>query len=291
VARPASGKTFSSPEEAGAAVLAAAQSGDPEAMIAIFGPGSKAVLFSGDADTDKARLDNFVTAYHQMHRWGTVKAGGEVLLVGYDNHPFPIPLGKSVSGRWYFDTAAGKDEILARRIGKNELTAMDAMQALGEAERQYFHQAHEGSKQYAQTFASGPGRQNGLYWAAADGQTPSPLGRFGDFAKDLASSNAGSSTEFNGYCYRILSKAKTPRGVEDFVVDGKMTGGFAILAYPTEYRSSGVMSFLIGRDGTVYQKDLGERTADMGANMTIYNPRDGWTPVGASIARALPRRP
>jgi hypothetical protein len=288
VAGAGAGKTFSSPEEAGAAVLAAAQAGNQQAMIAIFGPGSKTVLFTGDSKTDKARLNNFVTAYNQMHRWGKIKAGGQVLLVGYDNSPFPIPLGRNSAGRWYFDTAAGKDEILARRIGKNELVVIDAMQALAEAEHQYFNEARDGStvKQYAQKFVSDPGQHNGLYWPAADRQTPSPLDRFGEFAK--AQSAAG-IPEFNGYHYRILSEAEAPGGATDFVVDGKMTGGFAILAYPAEYRNSGIMSFLIGSDGTVYQKDLGERTVNVGANMNTYNPADGWTPVNASTASASPR--
>jgi hypothetical protein len=284
------GKTFSSPEEAGAAVHSAARSGDQKAMIAIFGPGSRAVLFTGDAKTDKARLNNFVTAYNQMHRWGKVKAGGQVLLVGYENSPFPIPLGQNSAGRWYFDTAAGKDEILARRIGKNELTAIDGVQALADAERQYFDETRDGStvKQYAQKFVSDPGQQNGLYWPPANGRTPSPLDRFADFAN--AQHTAG-MPEFNGYYYRILSKAETPEGAKDFIVDGKMTGGFAILAFPAEYRNSGLMSFLIGPDGTIYQKDLGERSVNVGANITAYNPADGWTPVNAPVASASAKLP
>jgi hypothetical protein len=286
VAGTGGGKTFSSPDEAGAAVLAAAQAGDQRAMIAIFGPGSKTLFFTGDEKTDNARLNNFVTAYNQLHRWDKVKAGGQVLVVGYDNSPFPIPLDRNASGRWYFDTAAGKDEILARRIGRNELTAIDAVQALAEAQHQYFNEARDGTvKQYAQKFVSDQGQQNGLYWPAANGQTPSPLDRFGGFAK--AQSVAG-NPEFNGYHYRILNKAETSGGAKDFIVDGKMTGGFAILAYPAEYRNSGIMSFLIGPDGTVYQKDLGERSANVGAGTTTYNPADGWTPVNVSIASASP---
>jgi hypothetical protein len=284
------GKTFSSPEEAGAAVLAAARSGDQKSMVAIFGPGSKTVLFTGDAKTDKSRLNNFVTAYNQMHRWGEIKAGGQVLLVGYENSPFPIPLAQNSAGRWYFDTAAGKDEILARRIGRNELTAIDAVQALAGAERQYFDETRDGStvKQYAQKFVSDPGQQNGLYWPSANGQTPSPLDRFADFAN---AQRAAVMPEFNGYHYRILSKAETPAGAQDFIVDGKMTGGFAILAFPAEYRNSGIMSFLIGPNGTVYQKDLGERSVNLGANIRAYNPADGWTPVNASVASASPKLP
>lgn len=289
VAGAAGGKTFASPDQAGAAVLAAAQAGDQRALIAIFGPGSKALLFTGDEKTDKARLNNFVTAYHQMHRWDKLKAGGQVLLVGSDNSPFPIPLDRNAAGRWYFDTAAGKDEILARRIGKNELTAIDAVQALAQAERQYFNEASAGGvKQYAQKFVSDRGQKDGLYWPAANGEKPSPLEPFGDFVK-AESAARNPEPEFNGYHYRILTRAETPKGPNDFVADGKMTGGFAILAYPAEYRNSGIMSFLIGPDGTVYQKDLGERSVNVGANIGAYNPANGWTPVDASMASAAPR--
>jgi Protein of unknown function (DUF2950) len=271
--------TFSSPEDAGSALVAAAKSGDESTLVTIFGPGSKSVWSAGDAAADRARMDEFVTSYNHMHRWGKIKARDDVLRVGLDNYPFPIPLAQNSAGRWYFDTAAGKDEILARRIGRNELTATDASDALGTAQHQYFQETptRDKVKQYAQKFVSDPGKHNGLYWPVAEGQTPSPLGRFGDFTNVLSSTQPGSDLEFNGYRYRILSKAATPRGTTDYVIDGKMTGGFAILAYPVEYRNSGIMSFLIGEDGTLYQKDLGERTADVAAAMTDYNPADGWT--------------
>jgi len=268
-------KTFASPEQAGTALLAAAQSGDRSALIAIFGPDSSDVLFTKDAAVDKARLNSFVTAYNQMHRWQKIKAGGEVLQVGADNNPFPIPLGRKSSGQWYFDTAAGKDEIRARRIGGEELTAMDAMEALARAQQQYYQERHE----YAQRFVSDPGTHNGLYWPAAQGEAPSPLGALGDFAKVQSSGNAGSSTEFNGYRYRILTRGKTSKGTQDYIVNGKMTGGFAILAYPVNYRNSGITSFLVGPDGTVYQRDLGANTSGVAAVMTDYNP-SAWNPLG-----------
>jgi len=276
-------KTFASPEDAGAALLAAAKSGDERALIEIFGPDSKAALLTGEAGTDKACLNDFVSAYNQMHRWSEIRSGGEVLQIGADNYPFPMPLGRNSSGRWYFDTAAGKDEILARRIGKNELTAMDATEAIAGAEHQYFDEAHDGDKvnQYAQKFVSDPGKQNGLYWPVAEGHTPSPLGRLGDFAN---AANAGGNPEFNGYYYRILTKGGPGGGAKDYITDGRMTSGFAVLAYPSEYRNSGIMSFLVGEDGTIYQKDLGERTADMAAAITEYNPGDGWT---AAISPAV----
>jgi hypothetical protein len=271
-------KTFASPEEAGAAVVAAAKSGDQNTLLAIFGPDSKDVLFTGDTVKDQDNLKGFVASYDQMHRWGNLKAGGKVLYAGADNFPFPIPLDKNSSGQWSFDTAAGKDEILARRIGRGELTAMAACGTAAIAEDQYFSKV----KQYAQRFASDQGKQNGLYWPVAEGQPASPLGPLGDFAKALGYSNAGDKPQpFNGYYYRILTKqgAAAKGGTKDYIVDGKMTGGFAILAYPVEYRNTGIMTFLIGKDGVIYQKDLGEKTTDEGGAMTEYNPGEGWSPA------------
>ena len=231
---------------------------------------------------DKNALQDFVAAYDQMNRWREIKAGGEILYVGADNYPFPIPLGRNSSGHWSFDTAAGKDEILARRIGKGELTAIAACSAMADAEQQYFRQAHDGDKvkQYAQKIVSDEGKQNGLYWNASEGKAPSPLGELGDFAKAVGYTNAGEKPQpFNGYYFGILTKQGTRAqgGAKDYVVNGKMTGGFAILAYPAEYRNSGIMTFIVGKDGMVYQKDLGEKTTDLAAALAEYNPGDGGT--------------
>jgi hypothetical protein len=219
-----------------------------------------------------------------MNRWRPIKAGGEILYTGADNYPFPIPLGQNPSGQWYFDTAAGKDEILARRIGKGELTAIEACGAIADAQRQYFTQTHDDDKvkQYAQKFVSDEGKHNGLYWPAPEGQTPSPLGQLGDFAKAAGYTNAGDKPQpFNGYYFQILTKQgdKPQGGAKDYIVDGKMTAGFAVLAYPAEYRNSGIMTFIIDKDGTIYQKDLGEKTADVAVATTEYNPGDGWDSV------------
>ncbi|MGA9586890.1 MAG: DUF2950 family protein, partial [Terracidiphilus sp.] len=250
--KPAAQRTFATPAEAGAAFLDAAKSGDQQALLAIFGPDGNDVLFSGDPVKDKNGLQDFVAAYGQMNRWREIKAGGEILYVGADNYPFPIPLVQDSSGQWSFDTAAGKDEILARRIGKGELTAIAACLATASAQQQYFSQTHDGDgvKQYAQKIASDPGKQNGLYWNAAQGQKPSPLGEVGDFAKSIGYTNAGDKPQpFNGYYFRILTKQgeKAPGGAKDYIASGKMTGGFAVLAYPVEYRNSGIMTFVIGK--------------------------------------------
>jgi hypothetical protein len=275
-------KTFESPAEAGAALLEAAKSGDQGALVAIFGPDGKDVLFSGDAVKDKNALQDFVAAYGQVNRWREIKAGGEILFIGADNYPFPIPLGRNASGQWSFDTAAGKDEILARRIGNGELTAIAASAATADAERKYFSQTHDGEKvkQYAQKFVSDEGKQNGLYWKVPDGKASSPLGEVVDFARAVGYTNSGKKPQpFNGYYFRILTKQgdQAPGGAMDYIANGKMTGGFAVLAYPAEYRNSGIMTFIVGKDGTVYQKDLGEKTADLGAAMVQFNPGDGWS--------------
>jgi hypothetical protein len=277
-------KTFASPADAAAAFIEAAKSGDQVALLAIFGPDAKDVLLSGDPVKDKDALQDFVAAYSQMHRWRPIKAGGEVLYVGADNFPFPIPLDKNPQGQWAFDTAAGKDEILARRIGKGELTAIAACGAIANAQQQYFSQTHDGDKikQYAQKFVSDEGKHNGLYWPVPESQTPSPLGQLGDFAKAAGYTNAGDKPQpFNGYYFQILTKQddKAQGGAKDYIVDGKMTGGFAILAYPAEYRNSGIMTFIIDKGGTVYQKDLGEKTTDVAVAMTEYTPDDGWDSV------------
>jgi hypothetical protein len=180
--------------------------------------------------------------------------------------------------------STNKDEILARRIGKGELTAIAACGAIADAQQQYFSQTHDSDKvkQYAQKFVSDEGKHNGLYWPAPEGQTPSPLGQLGDFAKAAGYTNAGDKPQpFNGYFFQILTKqgGKAQGGAKDYIVDGKMTGGFAILAYPAEYRNSVIMTFIVDKDGTVHQKDLGEKTTDVAVAMTEYNPGDGWGAV------------
>jgi Protein of unknown function (DUF2950) len=277
-------KTFASPADASAAILEAAKSGDPATLLTIFGTDSHSVLFSGDAVKDKDYLQYFVGAYNQMHRWREIKAGGEILYVGADNYPFPIPLGQNPSGQWYFDTAAGKDEILARRIGKDELTAIVACGAIADAEQQYFSQTRRGNtvRQYAEKFISDEGKQNGLYWPVSSGQAPSPLEDARDFAKTAGYTNAGDKPQpFDGYYFRFLTKQgmRAKGGANDYIVNGQMTGGFAVVAYPAEYRNSGIMTFIVGKDGIVYQKDLGDKTDEIAQAMSDYDPGESWNPA------------
>jgi hypothetical protein len=277
-------RTFASPQDAGTALLRAAKSGDQAALLDIFGPDAKEILFSGDPATDQSALKDFVAAYETMHRWGKIDAGGEMLYLGADNFPFPIPLEKNASGQWYFDTGEGADEILARRIGRNELVAIAALGALANAQQQYFNQKQPGQnvQQYARKFVSDEGQNNGLYWPASNDGVESPLGRMGDLAKGFGSTNPDKMPPaFSGYKFRILTKQgrSAKGGTKDYIVDGKMTGGFAILAYPADYRNSGIMTFVVGPDGVVYQKDLGEKTAEIAQGTTEYNPGEGWEPV------------
>jgi hypothetical protein len=277
-------KTFASAEDAGNGLLEAAKSGDQNGVLAIFGPDSKELVSSGDAVQDKATLDTFVAAYGVMHRWRKMSDGGQILVVGADNFPFPIPLKKNPAGQWFFDTAAGKDEVLARRIGRNELAVIDICGALADAQAEYFSQVHDGgsTKQYALKFISDTGKQNGLYWESPEGQPRSPLGPLAAFATDEGYSvKPDPQAAFHGYKFRMLKKqgSHAQGGAKDYVVDGKMVGGFAFVAYPAGYGNSGVMTFIINQDGVLFQKDLGKTTNETATAMSEFDPGDGWSEV------------
>jgi hypothetical protein len=275
---------FASPDEAGNALLEAANSKDQNAVLAIFGPESKELIFSGDAVQDQATLDAFVAAYGQMQRWRKMPDESQILLIGADNFAFPIPLKKNDAGQWFFDTAAGKEEILARRIGRNELAVIDVSGALVDAQAEYVAQLHEGAttKQYAPKFISDTGKQNGLYWESAEGQPKSPLGPLVAFATTEGYSvKPNAHTPFHGYYFHMLTKqgSHARGGAKDYLVDGNLVNGFAFVAYPAEYRNSGVMTFIINQDGVLFQKDLGKTTAETAAAMTEFDPDDGWSQV------------
>ncbi len=278
----AEAKTFASPDEAGKALIAAAQSANQDAIVAIFGPESKQLIASGDATQDKETVDAFVAAYNTMNRWRKMDDKSEILVLGVDNFPFPIPLKQHGDGRWYFDTAMGKDEILARRIGRNELAAIKICGALADAQAEYHSQPHDGATQYAQKFISDEGEQNGLYWQAAEGQPKSPLGPLAAFATaEGYTVQQNAHQPFHGYYFRMLTKQgeQAKGGAKDYVVDGKMTGGFAFVAYPAEHGNSGVMTFVMNQDGVLYQRDLGNTTTETVTAMSEYNPDGSWSPV------------
>jgi hypothetical protein len=277
-------KTFASPEDAGNAAIAAAKSSDRNTILTIFGPGSEDVLYSGDAVDDKNVADAFVAKYGSMHRWRTMRDGSEVLIVGADNYPFAIPLRKNAEGQWFFDTAAGKDEALSRRVGRNELAVIDVCEGIEDAQAEYYSKRRDGqpAKLYAAKFISDPGKQNGLYWKAEAGQPESPLGPMAAFATaEGYKANPNGHTAFHGYYFQMLKGQtdKAPGGAKDYMVNGKMTNGFAFVAYPAQYGNSGVMTFIISQDGVLLQKDLGKNTTETATAMTMFDPDPGWTIV------------
>ena len=279
---PTGPKTFASPDDAAKALVDACKSGSRDNMVAIFGPGSADIIYSGDATADKAAFDGFVSDYDAMHRWRKLDNGSELLLTGADNKTFPIPVKKNDAGQWYFDTAAGKEEILSRRIGRNEMAAIDVCAAVAQAQAEYFAQRHDGVKQYAQKFISEEGQQNGLYWQSPEGQPKSPLGPAVAFATSEGYKlQPNKFVPFHGYYFHMLDKQgpDAKGGAKSYLVNGKMTGGFAVLAYPAQYGDSGIMTFLINQGGVVYQKDLGKTTGDVASAMTEFNPDKTWKAV------------
>jgi hypothetical protein len=274
-------KNFASPDDAGKGLFDAAKSGNQEAVLAIFGSANKELISSGDAAEDKASLAGFAQAYQVMNRWRKLGDGSELLLVGADNQAFPIPL-KSSSGQWYFDAAAGKQEILARRIGRDEIVAMDACGALAEAQQQYFAQKHGGVKQYAQKFISDAGQQNGLYWQSPEGSPRSPIGPLVAFATEEGITlTPDVAKPFYGYYFRRLDRqgAAAKGGAKPYVVNGKATAGFAYLAYPAKYDDTGVQTLIVNQDGLIYAKNLGKDTANLAKAMTEFNPDNTWTAI------------
>jgi hypothetical protein len=270
-------KTFASPATAGAALFGAAKTGDQNELMAIFGPEGKDFVFSGDAVKDKNAMQSFVDAYSQMNRWSTRKSGDEILYVGADNFAFPIALSQNPSGQWAFNTAAGKDEVLALRIGDGELTAIGILTEIANAQQEYFTERH----QFAQKFVSDDERHNGLYWTVAEGQHASPLEPLAGVAKAVGYSQTDKPQPFNGYYYKMLTQQgdAAKGGGKDYVVDGKLIAGFAVVAWPAKYRDSGIMTFIVNKDGVIYQRDLGENTSEASAAITAYNPSVGWTVV------------
>jgi len=257
-------KTFASSQEAVDAFIKAARDGDSAELQAILGPGSEPMISSGDEVADKTARDKFVANYQTKH--SLVESGPHrlILNVGKEDWPVPIPL-INADGKWYWDGAAGREEILYRRIGHNELAAIDVCKGVVSAQREYASSGHDGQPAgaYAPRVASDPGKQNGLYWEVAEGEKPSPAGPLLAQANAEGYDTSSTRTPYHGYYYRML----------------KNPGGFGFLAYPANYRSSGVMTFVVNQTGVIYQKDLGDKTAEIAQQMTDYK-RDGtWTLV------------
>jgi hypothetical protein len=272
-------RTFASAEDASRALFDALQLQNEQAPLSILGPAGKEILSSGDATEDSDARAGFIVKYQEMHRFVTEPDGTVTLVVGAENWPFPIPLVNH-HGSWYFDTDAGKDEIVFRRIGRNELAAMEACRDLVTAQKQYFaHPPGDLPKQFAQRLVSDEGRHDGLYWHGADDEFDSPINPLIAYARqNLPTDQVGEHVPFNGYMFRILTSQgpHAPGGAKDYIVDGKMTAGFAFVAYPVEYRSSGVMTFIVDQSGTIYEKDLGPDTTRLAQAVTAYDPDSTW---------------
>jgi len=275
-------RTFASTEDASRALFDAMQAQDEQGPLSILGPAGKDVISSGDPEEDLDMRESFVVKYQEMHRFVTEASGTVSLVVGAENWPFPIPLVKK-NGSWYFDTTAGKDEILFRRIGRNEIAAMDACRDLVDAQKQYFARPPgDLPKQFAQKLVSDEGKHNGLYWHGASDEFDSPINPLIAYARqNLPTDQVGEHVPFNGYMFRILTSQgrHAPGGVRSYIVDGKMSAGFAFVAYPVEYRSSGVMTFIADESGTIYEKDLDHDTTKLAQAMTVYDPDSTWHKV------------
>ena len=272
--------TFATPEEAAAALLEAARvGGDP--LVKIFGPESRRFLTSGDKVADRISRENFVAGYADAHRLETLADGRVILHVGKDDWPLPIPLVKD-GAAWRFDVRAGREEIENRRVGRNELAAIQVCLAFVDAQHEYASEDRDGDgiRAYSQRFVSRKGKKDGLYWPSGPGEAESPLGAlFAAARAEGYSANEAGPTPYHGYIYRILTKQgdQAPGRAYNYVIRGKMIGGFALVAYPVRYGVSGVMTFIVNHGGVVYQKDLGPDTAALAAKMTTFNPDPSWT--------------
>jgi hypothetical protein len=273
-------QVFPSGAAAAKALVAAAHTDDMNALSSILGPDAKEILSSGDPVADNNARDTIVAKYGEMHRLAYDERGRVILYLGADNWPFPIPLVKKGDG-WVYDTAAGKRELLYRRVGRNELFTIDVLADLAEAQQEYASETLDdgGVKQFAQKIQSDPGKHNGLYWPVSSGEDVSPIGPLmADATAEGYKTGSGSPVPFHGYYYRVLTRQgkNSPGGAKDYLEQGKMTQGFAFLAYPASYGASGVMTFMINQDGVIVQKDLGRDTAKVAGEITEYNPDATW---------------
>ena len=277
-------RVFPSPDAAASALVAAGKGDDTKTLGSILGPDADQVLSSGDPVADRNALDDFVRRYEEMHRLAYDDQGRVILYIGAGNWPVPIPLVKK-NGAWVFDTAAGKDELLYRRIGRNELFTIKVLEDLADAQTEYASDAHDGESagQFARKILSDSGKQDGLYWIVSEGQPESPIGSLvaRASAEGYKKDSEGNPIPFHGYFYKVLTRQgrNAPGGAKNYLVDGKMTNGFAFLAYPAEYRASGVMTFMINQDGVIVQKDLGPDTAKLAGKIAEYNPDKTWQEV------------
>jgi hypothetical protein len=276
-------KRFAKAEEAVQSVIKAARVNNHAELLAIFGADADDLLSSGDKTADKRARQVILVALKEKWKLASQGAKTKTLIIGNEEWPYPIPLVKD-SGGWRFDTAAGRKEILYRRIGRNELQTISACRVYLKAQKEYAAQSHDGKPAglYAQKLSSEPGKQDGLYWKVNPGEGFSPLGEFAAqaSAEGYTRSDTG-PTPFHGYLFRPLTAQgpAAPGGAKSYISNGEMKSGFALIAYPAEYRNSGVMTFIMNQDGVMFEKDLGEKTAQVASQITEYNPDKSWRKV------------
>lgn len=282
-------KMFKSPDEAVKALIESVRAKDKEQLLAIFGPSGKEIISSGDEVADREMGERFVKAYEEKNKVVSESDTKMVLHVGKEDFPFPIPIVKK-GEVWLFDTRAGKEEILNRRIGRNELSTIQVCLAYVDGQREYARRSQGGGlMEYAQRFASSQGKRDGLYWEAKEGESPSPLGPLVAQAvkegykkrEDGKQAKGQTLTPYHGYYYKILKAQgkNAPGGAYDYVVRGKMIGGFALVAYPAEYGASGVMTFIVNHEGVIYEKDMGKATEKLAGAMKKFDPDKTWKKV------------
>jgi hypothetical protein len=278
-------QTYKTPEAAVDALVATAKSGDQKEALVVLGRDGEDIISSGDKVSDDAARQRFVASYDAKHQIAMEGDNKAALVIGDNDYPFPIPLVRK-NGQWSFDTEAGRREILYRRIGHNELDAIQTCLAYVDAQDEYAEKdrTSAGTGVYAERFVSQPGKKDGLYWPTAQGEEESPLGELFVAASRQGYRAGEGRSPYHGYYYKILTRqgAAAVGGAVDYVVNGKMIGGFALVAYPAEYRNSGVMTFLVNHSGTVFQKDLGPKTAELAEAMTSFNPDPSWKKVEVS---------
>jgi hypothetical protein len=273
---------FKTPDEAASALASAAKAGDRKAIVTVLGPDGQDIVSSGDEVADVATRQKFIAAYDAKHQIAMEGDNKATLVIGQEDFPLPIPLVRK-DGSWRFDTAAGREEILFRRVGRDELDAIQSCLAYVDAQNEYAEtdRTGAGANTYAQRIISEPGKKDGLYWPTSQGEDASPLGELIAEATAQGYRPGTGRTPFHGYYFKILTKQgpAAPGGELDYIVRGKMIGGFALVAYPAEYRNSGVMTFIVNHTGNVFQKDLGADTAKLAERMTSFNPDQSWTKV------------
>jgi len=277
-------KAFGTPEEAMNAFVQALRANDQAGLSAILGPGGDKLIRSGDEVADRRDRERFISAYSQARK---LKPDGDnrlIVLIGNNEWPYPIPLVKSETG-WFFDTQHGDDEILARRIGRNEYAALRVLAEIVDAQREYaaLNRDDQGMPVYASKIVSGQGQHDGLYWPVGDTEPESPIGELVAAAAAEGYSNADAEplAPYHGYLYRILAKQgkNAEGGVIDYVTNGRMTAGFAAIAWPARYGASGVMTFIVNENGQIFEKNMGPNTSEVAAGIDSFNPEDDWRPV------------